>query len=101
MGFLKKLLKGAAIVGSLVGAIGWWWGALALAGTVIGKLKKWLTPDMPDKQAMLIQRIGSDYPIPVVYGTRKVGAIIVDRAVSNEPESSAAAGAAAGAAAAM
>lgn len=86
MGFLKKLLKGAAVVGGfLVPGVGWWGVALVLAGTVINKLKKWLTPDMPDKQAMLIQRIGSDYAIPVVYGTRKVGAIIVDRAVSNEP----------------
>jgi len=85
MGFLKKLIKGAAVIGSLVGGIGWWWGAIALSGTVMKKLRKWLTPDMPPKEAMLVQRTGSDFPIPVVYGTRKVGAIIVDRAVSNEP----------------
>jgi hypothetical protein len=86
MGFLKKLAGG--VIGGLVGSFFGGWIAIAigaLSGLLIGKLKKWLTPDMPDKQAMLIQRIGSDYPIPIVYGTRKVGAIIVDRAVSNEP----------------
>lgn len=73
MGFLSKIFKP---ITKLIGAI---------LSPVFKLLKKWLTPDMPDKAAMLVQRTGSDYAIPVVYGTRKVGAIVVDRAISNDP----------------
>lgn len=85
MGFLKKLAR--AVVGAAASFVlfGWIGSAIILGVVALKKLKKWLTPDMPDKQALLIQRMGSDFAIPVVYGTRKVGAIVVDRAIDNEP----------------
>lgn len=67
MGFLKKIFKP---IGKLLGAI-------------FKPLKKWLTPDVPGKKAFDIQRSGSNHKIPVVYGTEKVGAIVVDRNVTD------------------
>lgn len=49
------------------------------------KFKQWMQPDLPDKQALKVQRQGSNVSIPVVYGERIVGAIIVDKNVQDVP----------------
>jgi predicted phage tail protein/uncharacterized membrane-anchored protein YhcB (DUF1043 family) len=71
MGFFKKIIKGIGKVFSKV------------FKPVLKLLKKWLLPDVPDKEALLVPRRGSDYAIPVVYGTRQVGGIVVDRNISD------------------
>lgn len=71
MGFLKKLLKPIVSVFK------------PLLKPLLKAIKKWLTPDLPEKEALKIQRMGSDHAIPIIYGTRTTGAIIVDRAVSD------------------
>lgn len=50
------------------------------------KFKEWMTPDMPDKEALKVQRQGSNHPIPVVYGERILGAIIVDKNTQDIPD---------------
>lgn len=50
------------------------------------KFKEWMTPDMPEKEALKVQRQGSNVSIPVVYGERIVGAIIVDKNVKDVPD---------------
>lgn len=74
MGFFSKIWKEIKRAGNPFGT---------LVPILWKKLKKWLKPDIPDKQALTVQRDGSDNFIPVVYGTRDVGAIVVDRNVSD------------------
>ena len=76
MGFLSKAFKALKKVSNFLG--------LGIPNFVNKQLKKWLTPDLGDKEGLKIQRTGSDFAIPVVYGTRIVGAIVVDRAISND-----------------
>lgn len=71
MGFLKKIFKPVSkVVGVIIKPIG-------------KLLKKWLAPDLPEKEGLALQRAGSDINIPVVYGTRMVGGIRVDLNVSD------------------
>ncbi len=74
MGWLKKIVKGVKNIVSPIFSI----------LKPIGKLlKKWLAPKLPDKEGLKIQRKGSDFFIPVVYGRREVGAIVVDTNVTD------------------
>ena len=45
----------------------------------------WLmpTPDQPPAKAVMVEKQGSDNPIPVVYGTRRIGGIKVHKYVSD------------------
>jgi hypothetical protein len=49
------------------------------------KILSWLvpTPDMPAAQAVTVEKQGSDHPIPVVYGTRRIGGIKVHKYVTD------------------
>jgi hypothetical protein len=47
------------------------------------KLKEWMNPEI-DKEGFLITRYGSDHPIPIVYGTRKLEPIVVERNVTDQ-----------------
>jgi hypothetical protein len=59
-------------------------GLLGVLLKPIGKLlQKWLAPDVRGKEALTIQREGSNISIPVLYGRRKIGGIIVDRNVTD------------------
>lgn len=51
----------------------------------IRKILGWLfkMPDMPDAAAVMVEKQGSDHPIPVVYGTRKIGVIKVHKYVTD------------------
>lgn len=51
------------------------------------KVLGWLfkMPDMPDAAAVMVEKQGSDHPIPVVYGTRKIGVIKVHKYVTDLP----------------
>ncbi|MBG89604.1 MAG: hypothetical protein CMO80_22275 [Verrucomicrobiales bacterium] len=69
MGFLSKIAKPFT---SLLGVI---------VKPISKLLKSWMQPDMPKKQGLKLQRIGSNKSIPVVYGTRIVGGIVVDKNV--------------------
>lgn len=40
-------------------------------------------PDMPETKALTVSKQGSDHPIPVVYGTRQVGGIVVHKYVTD------------------
>ena len=71
MGFLSKVFKP---VSALFGA---------LFKPITKLLQDWLQPDLPEKEGLKLQRVGSNKPIPVVYGTRIVGGIIVDKNVTD------------------
>lgn len=71
MGFLSKVFKGLSKV---VGVI---------LKPISKLLQDWLTPDLPKKDGLKLQRVGSNQDIPVVYGTRIVGGIIVDKNVTD------------------
>jgi hypothetical protein len=59
-------------------------GALGILFKPISKLlKKWLLPDAPSKEALTLPREGSNVSIPIVYGRRKVGGIVVDKNVTD------------------
>lgn len=51
------------------------------------KVLGWLfkMPDMPDAAAVMVEKQGSDHPIPVVYGRRKIGVIKVHKYVTDLP----------------
>ena len=71
MGFLDK-------IGGVLGA------ALGVIFKPISKLlKKWLLPDVPAKEGLVLPREGSNVSIPIVYGRRKVGGITVDKNVTD------------------
>ena len=72
MGFLSKVFKP---IGKIIGVV------LKPLGKL---LQNWLTPDLPEKQGLKVQRVGSNHPIPVAYGTRIVGGIIVDKNVTDQ-----------------
>lgn len=76
MGFLSKAWKGLRKLSNFLG--------LGIPNLIDKTLKKWLTPKTPDKEALKVPRQGSDQFIPVVYGTREVGAIVVDRNVTDQ-----------------
>ena len=76
MGWLSKAWKGLRKLSNFLG--------LGIPNMIDKALKRWLTPDLPDKEALKVQRQGSDQFIPVVYGTREVGAIVVDRNVTDQ-----------------
>lgn len=52
----------------------------------IKKVLSWIIPqpDLPDIQAIMVEKQGSDHPIPVVYGTRKIGGIKVFKYVTDQ-----------------
>jgi hypothetical protein len=54
-----------------------------IAKPALKLLKKWLTPDLPEKEGLSLPREGSNISIPVAYGRRKLGAITVDKNVTN------------------
>lgn len=76
MGWLSKAWKGIRKLSSFLG--------FAIPRLIGKTLKKWLIPKIPDKEALKVPRQGSDQVIPVVYGTREVGAIVVDRNVTDQ-----------------
>lgn len=76
MGWLSKAWKGLRKLSNFLG--------LGIPNLIEKTLKKWLTPKVPDKEALKVPRQGSDQFIPVVYGTREVGAIVVDRNVTDQ-----------------
>lgn len=76
MGWLSKAWKGLRKLSNFLG--------LGIPNLIEKTLKKWLTPKIPDKEALKVPRQGSDQFIPVVYGTREVGAIVVDRNVTDQ-----------------
>lgn len=76
MGWLSKAWKGLRKLSNFLG--------LGIPNLIEKTLKKWLTPKVPDKEALKVPRQGSDQFIPVVYGTREVGAIVVDRNVTDK-----------------
>ncbi len=51
----------------------------------VRKVVGWLfkMPDMPDAAAVMVEKQGSDHPIPVVYGNRKIGVIKVHKYVTD------------------
>jgi len=57
-----------------------------IGGAALGLASFWLMPDMETgSKGVDIERQGSDQPIPVVYGTRKVGAVKVHKYVTDTP----------------
>lgn len=78
MGLFSKLRKfGSKVLNVLtMGASNYLW----------KKFKEWMQPDLPEKEALKVQRQGSDNAIPVVYGERIVGAIIVDKNTQDIPD---------------
>jgi predicted nucleic acid-binding Zn-ribbon protein len=71
MGFLSKVFKPLS---KIVGVI---------LKPISKLLKNWLTPDIPDKEGLKVQRVGSNLPIPIVYGRRKLGGVVVDKNVTD------------------
>ena len=59
--------------------------ALKIVTAPLRKVLGWLfkMPDMPDAAAVMVEKQGSDHPIPVVYGTRKIGVIKVHKYVTD------------------
>jgi len=49
------------------------------------KIISWLvpSPDLPEAQAVTVEKQGSDHPIPIVYGTRRIGGIKVHKYVTD------------------
>lgn len=43
-------------------------------------------PELPEAKAVMVEKQGSDHPIPVVYGTRKIGGIKVFKYSSDKPD---------------
>lgn len=68
MGFFSDIIKG---IGKLFNA-------------VLEPLLGWLMPKPPAKQGLKVDRQGSDQPIPIVYGTQKVGAVKVHKYVTDQ-----------------
>ena len=68
MGFFSDIIKG---IGKLFNAI-------------LEPLLGWLVPKPPAKQGIKVERQGSDQPIPIVYGTQKVGAVKVHKYVTDQ-----------------
>ncbi len=52
----------------------------------IKRILNWIipTPDLPETQAVIVEKQGSDNPIPVVYGSRKIGGIKIFKHVSDQ-----------------
>lgn len=52
----------------------------------IKKILNWIipTPDLPETQAVIVEKQGSDNPIPVVYGSRKIGGIKIFKHVTDQ-----------------
>lgn len=46
------------------------------------EVRRWFAPDMPGKEALRVQREGSDFYIPVQYGQGDVMGVVVDKNVS-------------------
>lgn len=59
--------------------------ALKIVTAPLRKIMGWLfkMPDMPDAAAVMVEKQGSDHPIPVVYGTRKIGVIKVHKYITD------------------
>lgn len=53
----------------------------------VKKILGWLIkmPELPPTQAIMVEKQGSDHPIPVVYGTRKVGGIKIFKYSTDKP----------------
>ena len=51
---------------------------------IFDAIKDWLTPDAQPFEGLTVQRTGSNVAIPVIYGTRDGGAIIVDKNVHGD-----------------
>lgn len=51
----------------------------------IKKVLSWImpSPELPEAQALTVAKQGSDHPLPIVYGTREVGAITVHKYVTD------------------
>lgn len=76
MGWLSKAWKGLRKLSNFLG--------LGIPNLIDKTLKKWMTPKTPDKEALKVPRKGSNQAIPIVYGTREVGSIVVDRNVTDQ-----------------
>ncbi|MDX1538820.1 phage tail protein [Arsukibacterium sp.] len=59
--------------------------AFKLLTAPLRKILGWLfkVPDPQDPAAVLVEKQGSDHPIPVIYGTRKIGVIKVHKYVTD------------------
>jgi hypothetical protein len=73
MGFLSKVFKPFKSVFK------------AIFKPVLGLLKKWLLPKQAAKEALKIERAGSDQYIPVIYGQCITGGVKVDLNVTDAP----------------
>lgn len=71
MKFLSKAWKGLRKISNFLGL------------GIPNKIHDWLKPDLPPAQAVMVEKQGSDVPIPVVYGTRRIGAIKVHKYVTD------------------
>jgi len=81
------------MAGGLVGLIEDGLGALGSAAddvfqftmdiTGLGALWDWIMPDMPEIEypGVKLNKVGTDLPLPLVYGTRRLGGIVVFKAV--------------------
>ncbi|MFQ5510099.1 MAG: fibronectin type III domain-containing protein, partial [Leptospirillia bacterium] len=78
------------------GLVGWIEDGLGAAGEVLddvfqftmditglGALWDWIMPDMPEIEypGVKLNKVGTDLPLPLVYGTRRLGGIVVFKAV--------------------
>lgn len=70
-GFLSSVFKP---LGNLLGAV---------FKPLTKLLKNWLAPEEQDKEGLKLQRVGSNIAIPVVYGERITGGIVVDKNVTD------------------
>lgn len=73
MGFFSKAWKSLRKLSNFLGL------------GIPNKIHDWLKPDLPPAQAVMVEKQGSDIPIPVVYGTRKVGSIKIHKYVTDAP----------------
>lgn len=71
MGFLSKAWKSIRKLSNFLGL------------GIPNKIHDWLKPDLPAAQAVMVEKQGSDVAIPVVYGTRRIGAIKVHKYVTD------------------
>lgn len=71
MGFFRKAWKSLRKLSNFLGL------------GIPNKIHDWLKPDLPAAQAVMVEKQGSDVAIPVVYGTRRIGAIKVHKYVTD------------------
>jgi hypothetical protein len=67
--------------------MGWLKDRLKKGLGIVTPVSRWawkkLQPDLPPAQGVMVEKQGADIPIPVVYGTRRVGAIKVHKYVTD------------------